>query len=286
MPLLPGFGIFSVNAGGSSCGAARRVVAPYGRHRPRKAGGHRGPPVPRCGTFSRSSRRGGACPSRRVLEFFQSTLGLRHARRRAESSRPTDVIVRGRRAATEARPSPVAGRFPVHPVGEGLAPPAGFWNFFGQCWGFVLRGGAPSRRALRTSSSAEGGRPQRPARPPLRDVFSPSRRVLERPRPACPDPHPLPRLVGTRRGSEIVPAEILHRTRAQWPGKIKTRNRILRAGTSAEGCRGIPRKRGTGGGATMGGDAHRSPPPAILWFLSHRWARNSPSRAKPCETAR
>ena len=111
MPLPPGFGIFSVNAGVAPCEAARRVVAPYGRHRPRKAGGHRGPPVPRCGTFSRSSRRGGACPSRRVLE---------------------------------------------------------------------------------------------------------------RPRPACPDPHPLPRLAGTRRGSEIVPAEILHRTRAQWPGKIKT----------------------------------------------------------------
>ena len=84
-----------------------------------------------------SFRRGGACPSRRVLEFFQSTLGLRHAGRRAESSRPTDVIVRGRRAATEARPSPVAGRFPVHPVGEGLAPPAGFWN------GLVRR--APTR---------------------------------------------------------------------------------------------------------------------------------------------
>ena len=99
-------------------------------------------------------------------------------------------------------------------------------------------------------------------------------------------PHPLPRLAGTRRGGGAVPTEILHRTRAQWPGKIKTRNRILRAGTSVEGCRGIPRKRGTGGGATMGGDAHRSPPPAILWFLSHRWERNSPSRAKPCETAR
>ncbi len=84
-----------------------------------------------------SFRRGGACPSCRVLEFFRSTLGVRPAGRRAESSRPTDVIVRGRRAATEARPSPVAGRFPVHPVGEGLAPPAGFWN------GLVRR--APTR---------------------------------------------------------------------------------------------------------------------------------------------
>ena len=32
------------------------------------------------------------------------------------------------------------------------------------------------------------------------------------------------------------------------PEKIKTGNRILRAGTPAEGYRGIPRKRGSGGG--------------------------------------
>ena len=35
--------------------------------------------------------------------------------------------------------------------------------------------------------------------------------------------------------------------------------------------------------------AHCAPlrrPPAILWFLSHRWERNSPRRAKPCEAAR
>ena len=30
---------------------------------------------------------------------------------------------------------PVAGCFPTHPVGEGLAPPAGFWK------AFILRGG-------------------------------------------------------------------------------------------------------------------------------------------------
>ena len=29
------------------------------------------------------------------------------------------------------------------------------------------------------------------------------------------------------------------------------------------------------------GSVRRTPPPAILWFLSHRWERNSPSRAKP-----
>ena len=29
--------------------------------------------------------------------------------------------------------------------------------------------------------------------------------------------------------------------------------------------------------------ARRPRPPAILWFLSHRWERNSPRRAKPCK---
>ena len=65
------------------------------------------------------------------------------------------------------------------------------------------------------------------------------------------------------------------------PEGIKTRSRILRAGTFAEGCRGIPRKRGSGGGATMGGDAHRSPPPAAFWFLFRRGKRNSPKGRKP-----
>ena len=102
----------------------------------------------------------------------------------------------------------------------------------------------------------------------------------------APDPHPLPRLVGTRRGGETVPTEILCRTRAQWPGKNHTRNRILRAGNFAEGCRGIPRRWGSGGGATMGGDAHRSPPPAAFCLLCRRGQRRSPRRAKPCEAAR
>ena len=84
--------------------------------RKRRRGGPLRPPVPRCGTFPHSSRRGGACPSRRVSEFFRSTLGWR----RAGSSRPTDVMVHEGRAALRGRPSPVVGRFPVHPVG--------FWN--------------------------------------------------------------------------------------------------------------------------------------------------------------
>ncbi len=38
---------------------------------------------------------------------------------------------------------------------------------------------------------------------------------------ACPT-HPLPRLVGTRRGGETEQAEILHRIRVRWPGRNKT----------------------------------------------------------------
>ena len=77
-------------------------------------------------------------------------------------------------------------------------------------------------------------------------------------------PHPLPRMVGTRRGGEMVQAEILHRTRARWPGRNKTRNRILRAGTSAEGCRGIPRKRGSGGGPAGAVRRPRDTPGGVL----------------------
>ena len=65
------------------------------------------------------------------------------------------------------------------------------------------------------------------------------------------------------------------------PEGIKTRNRTLRAGNFAKGRRGIPHKRGSGGGATMGGDAHRSPPPAAFWFLFRRGKRNSPKGRNP-----
>ena len=73
-------------------------------------------------------------------------------------------------AALSGRPSAAEERFSCHPVGEGLAPPAGFRNFFGRRWVFALRGGAPGRRALRASWSMKGGRPSVAARSPLRDV--------------------------------------------------------------------------------------------------------------------
>ena len=48
-----------------------------------------------------------------------------------------------------------------------------------------------------------------------------------------------------------------------------------------------PRKfRGSGGGATMGGDAHRSPPPAAFCLLCRRGQRRSPRRAKTCKVRR
>ena len=222
------------------------------------------------------------------------------------------------RAALCGRPFPVAGRFPCHPVGEGLAPPAGFRNFSGQRWNFALWDGAPGRRALRAAWSAEGGRVRRPAPTGCQTKYSktgqregqapPLRGGRERfpgrgqagtwgvvlgaacsghcGRIGVPDSHPLPRLVGNRRGCGTISTEILHCIRAQWPGRNETRNRILRAGTFAEGRRGIPRKRGTGGGATMGGDAHRSPPPAAFCLLCRRGQRRSPRRAKPCEVRR
>ena len=83
----------------------------------------------------------------------------------------------------------------------------------------------------------------------------------------------------------MVQAEILHRTRARWPGRNKTRNRILRAGTSAEGCRGIPRKRGSGGGPAGAVRRPRDTPGDPL-VSTHRWERNSPRRAKPCKVRR
>ena len=62
------------------------------------------------GNVSSPSRRGGACPSRRFSEFFRSTLGFRPLRRRAGSSRPTNVMVHGKRAGQETRPYGMVGK--------------------------------------------------------------------------------------------------------------------------------------------------------------------------------
>ena len=165
---------------------------------------------------------------------------------------------------------------PPRPVGERVAPPRpGRHLDVFPCVGAVPCSRPPSGFAVFRLRLCRGGSPD----PPVFCFRNGSVRC-------APDLCPLPRLVETRRGCKMAQAGILYCTRAQWPGRNEIRNRILRAGTFAETYRGILRKWGSGGGATMGGDAHRSPPPAILWFLSHRWERNSPKRAKPCESSR
>ena len=56
------------------------------------------------------------------------------------------------------------------------------------------------------------------------------------------------------------------------PEEIKFRNRILCAGTSVEGCRGIPRKRGSGGGPAGAVRRPRDTPGGVLVPLPP-WAK-------------
>ena len=70
-------------------------------------------------------------------------------------------------AALCGRPFPVAGRFPPSRRG-GLAPPAGFRNFSGQRWNFVLRVGAPYGHHGHRRAGGSGD-------PPLRGNFGPER---------------------------------------------------------------------------------------------------------------
>ena len=93
---------------------------------------------------------------------------------------------------------------------------------------------------------------------------------------ASPTLHPLPRLVGTRRGGKMAQAKILHRTRAQWPGRNEVRNRILRAGTFAEEYRDNPRKRGSGGGSAGAVRRPRDTPGGVLVPLPPRAKRLAP----------
>ena len=149
----------------------------------------------------RSFRRGGACPSRRFSELLHSTLGGRPAGRRAESSRPTDVMVHRRRTGQETRPYGAISVVRDMIIATATKPHLSLRNQMGsqKC----RRGESQTR----TSTVHRNGFVQRP-----------------------PDPHPLPRLVGTRRGGEMEQAGILHRIRARWPERNQTRNRILRAG--------------------------------------------------------
>ena len=127
--------------------------------------------------------------------------------------------------------------------------------------------------------------------PSRRGGACPSRRFLERPRPA----HPRSRTLchgWSEPGAAVKwhrpkfctapgpsgPGEII-------PGTIFCAPEILRKGIGVSPVNG-----GLGENELEPeGTCFRrrcESPPAILWFLSHRWERNSPRRAKPCTAAR
>ena len=195
--------------------------------------------------------------------------------------------------------------------------------------GFVLRVGAPCRRALRVSWSAKDGRVRRPAPTGCQTKYSktgqregqapPLRGGRERfpgrgqagtwgvvlgaacsghcGRIGVPDSHPLPRLVGNRRGCGTISTEILHCIRAQWPGRNETLLENRRAdqeirpyNTSSK----IQQNRRTGGHMgpplrgfrqiTAGRGNGRGEPLPYGMAGKHSAAENR--RAKPCEAAR
>ena len=162
--------------------AARRVVAPYGRHGPQRAGDPLWPPVPCCRTFSLLPRRGG----------------------------PLWPPV----------PAPWERPRPAHPRSRTL------------CHGWSKRGAA-----------VKWHRPK-----------------------FCAAPGP------------SGPGGII-------PGTIFCAPEILHEGIGVSPVNGGPGENELEPEGTCFRRRCESPP-AILWFLSHRWERNSPRRAKPCETAR
>ena len=203
MPLPPGFGIFPVNAGV----AARRVVAPYGRQWSAE-GGRARRPAPTKQFRSWAMRwppqpRNRTCPS-----------GTKRGHENAVG------------AALCGRPSPVVGRFPVHPVG--------FWN------GLVRR--APTRTLCHGWS--EPGAAVKWHRPKF-----------------CTAPGP------------SGPEGII-------PGTIFCAPELLRKGVGVSPVNGGPGENELEPEGTCFRRRCESPP-AILWFLSYRWERNSPRGAKP-----
>ena len=80
-----------------------------------------------------------------------------------------------------------------------------------------------------------------------------------------------------RRGCGIAPTPIFQKPRAQWPGR--NRRKPLRFCAPEMFCppQGVTPVMGVRGLAVLWARSARRPRPlAILWFLSHRWERNSP----------
>ena len=83
-------------------------------------------------------------------------------------------------------------------------------------------------------------------------------------------------------GAEVKP-QYLEFLQPQAPvGRIELRNatQILRAGNIARPAKYASPVMGSGESGHMGTKCPSAASPAILWFLSHRWERNSPRRAK------
>ena len=93
---------------------------------------------------------------------------------------------------------------------------------------------------------------------------------------ASPTLHPLPRLVGTRRGVKRNRPKFCTVSGSGGPEEIKPRNRILRAGTFAEEYRDNPRKRGSGGGSAGAVRRPRDTPGGVLVPLPPRAKRLAP----------
>ena len=249
--------------------------------RKRRRGGPLRPPVPRCGTFPHSSRRGGACPSRHVS-------GMAMARRRGGSqTRPSSAdhdTYRSRRL-TGFRP---AGRPPLPAAAKEAkrrrgCPAVALWlqRCHPRTPGIY---GGPILGGYRSLSGA-GGTTTDPASAPLPlslynqdglDSWTKRARLMAQGLISAGRN----RRAGPRRRGLHIPrfaqkgkARSFHRSasptqtrfawlcvggrlrRPLWTNRCPSVPHLLPrlAGTSAEGRRGIPRKRGSGGERTGAG---------------------------------
>ena len=139
---------------------------------------------------------------------------------------------------------------------------------------------------LRRGSSRAVGSGGRSGVPPLRHFLSLSKAA--RPGGRALRPSTSRHLLGkARRGYGTAPAVIFLLDSPQ-VGRRKSRLPLRLC--APEALQNLASTRlplwGTGCKPTWRTEFAPAASPAILWFLSHRWERNSPRRAKPCVTAR
>ena len=130
--------------------------------------------------------------------------------------------------------------------------------------------------------------PSKCAAPAKRGLFGDT--VEAGPRPACQDSHRECRLSKARRSCGIACALNFCRPGPSGPeriipGTVFCAPEILHEGIGVSPVNGGPGENELEPEGTCSRRRCESPP-AILWFLSHRWERNSPRRAKPCKVRR